>query len=108
MAIYTRIVEDREPKTVFPLDKETKDIARADTESSYKPTAFEQQELKRLRDLAIRYRSRREHHKKTAFEREEELAHARYQNEQLQAENAGLEEQLTTIFGETLIRINRR
>jgi hypothetical protein len=34
MAIYTRIVEDREPKTVFPLDKETKDIARADTESS--------------------------------------------------------------------------
>jgi hypothetical protein len=43
--------EERELEIALPLDKETKDIARADPEHSQrnivsKPTDFEQQELK--------------------------------------------------------------
>src|SRR5882762_6630025 len=78
--------EEREPETVLPLDKETKDPEPSQQNIVSKPTDFEQQELKRLRDLAIRYMTQREHYKKVAFGHEEELAHAKYQNEQLQTE----------------------
>ena len=86
----------------------------------YKETALrheeelvhERLELRRLRDLAARYKLQREQCKQAALwqeeelsknllQQEEELAHARYQNERLHTKSAGLEEQPTTMKNDT-------